>query len=285
MIDCFKISAQISAPGGVCNEDALGYRIGSDNLDVWIIDGATSVADEEYLKLEISDPAWLARSINDFFQNHASQTIAPPDLIRAATTDMAHRYHEQTALRAVPVYAWPVAALVWLRAERRGAHTHISLWSMGDSRFLIQQGDQAPLLFPGVLRKDASPLPGVAVAEEHRSRTGVLMSHVAYERTERERKHTEPQLARMGFHVDSVLHAEFQQTVLQGEFDILGVSDGFYRLVDEYHLYDDQSLMNTAKMQGLDFLYAQLRSHEQSQNRAHAIKKSDDATAILINCL
>ena len=66
---------------------------------------------------------------------------------------------------------------------------------------------------------------------------------------------------------------------------VLMVSDGFYRLVDHYHLYDDESLLAAALDDGLEVLARRLRQveDEDPECRAHPrLKPRDDASALLL---
>lgn len=284
MGDFFVIRDTISLPGKHCNEDAFGWKISDDTLDLWVLDGATSVADEEFLGLEISDPAWFARSISQSLDHNISGTADPAVIIRTAVENVSARYKAQIGARHVPLYAYPLSALLWLRAQQTEDAIRLSMWSMGDSRLLISPPAAPVSLFPEMTRGDVTVHPSTTTqaAPEGRNRTGVLLSHAMEERHRREEKHTNPEAARLGFHPDSIKHAETRKIALDQGADILAMSDGFYRLVDEYHLYDDAALIQAARSKGLQPLYEELRAYERTQNMDHAVKKSDDATAILI---
>lgn len=65
------------------------------------------------------------------------------------------------------------------------------------------------------------------------------------------------------------------------------MSDGFYRLVDTFGLYDDDSLFLAAERNGLGALLEELRAAEASDAqcvRNPRFKPSDDATALLFKC-
>lgn len=284
MSDFFIVRDTISLPGKHCNEDAFGWKTSGNTLDLWVLDGATSVADEEFLGLEISDPAWFAQSVSQSLDQNVSGTTDPADAIRTAVENVTARYRAQIGTRDVPLYAYPLSALLWLRAQQSGDAVRLSMWSMGDSRLLISPPAAPVSLFPKMTRGDVTAHPSTTAqpVPEGRSRTGVLLSHVMEERRRREDKHTNPEAARLGFHPDSIKYAETRMIALDRGADILAMSDGFYRLVDEYYLYDDAALVEAARTKGLQPLYEELREHERTQSMEHAVKKSDDATAILI---
>jgi hypothetical protein len=66
---------------------------------------------------------------------------------------------------------------------------------------------------------------------------------------------------------------------------ILLMSDGFYRLVSPYGVYDDRRLIEAAVSQGVGKLFTALRKLEADPSedaRIGRFKTSDDATALLI---
>lgn len=284
MSNFFVIRDAVSLPGKHCNEDAFGWAGSGDHFDLWVLDGATSVADEEFLGLEISDPAWFAQSVSQSLKERISGAVDPAAVIRDAVETVSAQYKALIGERDVPLYAYPLAALLWLRTRQDGHVTRLSMWSMGDSRLLISPPAGPVALFPAMTRGDvtAHPSPSAQPVPAARSRTGVLLSHVMEERRRREEKHITPEAARLGFHPDSVKYAETRMIELDRGADILAMSDGFYRLVDEYRLYDDETLLQAARTEGLQPLYEELRAYERTQSMEHAVKKSDDATAVLI---
>jgi hypothetical protein len=66
---------------------------------------------------------------------------------------------------------------------------------------------------------------------------------------------------------------------------VLMLSDGFYRLVDHYHLYSDESLLTAAVEDGLQVLAQRLRrlEDEDAECRVYPrLKPRDDASALLL---
>lgn len=63
---------------------------------------------------------------------------------------------------------------------------------------------------------------------------------------------------------------------------VLGMTDGFYRLVDTYGLHTPASLFALCEERGLQAALDALRRHEAAQVAAAlAVKRADDASAIL----
>jgi len=66
---------------------------------------------------------------------------------------------------------------------------------------------------------------------------------------------------------------------------VLMLSDGFYRLVDHYHLYSDEALLAAAIQDGLEVLAQRLRHVEDEDPECRAyprLKPRDDASALLL---
>jgi hypothetical protein len=229
----FEILASLSEPGSDGNEDAFGIYQRDNQLDMWVIDGATSLAEEEHLGQHISDPAWFANNMNDRLKHDIAHGSSPQHAIASAVQQISAEYFRLLNGKIVPIHDRPVAALGWARMT---AHDNkkatIDFWSMGDCRFLVRYNGTETFLFPEYPRGDAA-------------KPAALQND-------------------------------------QAEFNLLAMSDGFYRLVDEYHLYDDVGLMSAAREQGIAALYQELRAHEikAEVRRDYAVKRRDDATAI-----
>ena len=283
MAEAFTIIDKLSEAGGAGNEDAYGFHQQDDRLDVWIVDGATSIAEEEHLGLDISDPAWFAQSINAALGRYIDGGADPMEALREAIVVTGDDYARRVEGKKIPLYEKPLASLVWLRAIAAAERTELRFLAMGDSRFLIAHKNFIEL-FPLQERGDV-----VSVAEDNtdtaRSRTGVLLSHLQGEKARREQYHTNPASGIVGMDARAVDYARRQVTTVNGPFDILAMSDGFYRLVDEYRLYEDGGLYRAAAEKGLPALYQQLRAHEDAaeQRGDPSVKRRDDATAIHIH--
>ncbi|MBI1772783.1 MAG: SpoIIE family protein phosphatase, partial [Burkholderiales bacterium] len=64
---------------------------------------------------------------------------------------------------------------------------------------------------------------------------------------------------------------------------VLLMTDGFYRLVDSYHLYDDQGLMQASTNSGLEAMMQELRAYEAGKAGGMTVKKADDATVAMLS--
>ena len=63
---------------------------------------------------------------------------------------------------------------------------------------------------------------------------------------------------------------------------LLVMTDGFYRLVDPYRLYNDAGLLRACAQGRLGALLGELREHERlSGGAGMAVKQADDASAVV----
>ncbi|MCW5725799.1 MAG: hypothetical protein KIS81_12715 [Maricaulaceae bacterium] len=90
-------------------------------------------------------------------------------------------------------------------------------------------------------------------------------------------------------HPEAAERAVVTRIPLRGETNILLMSDGFFRLVEPYGLYDAASLMAQVKAQGdLPPLIHELRMRERDPAddvRLGRLKTKDDACALWLNCI
>jgi hypothetical protein len=281
----FHIIEELSLAGSDCNEDFSGHRILADSADLWIIDGATSLADKEYLGSEITDPAWWAQNIGRSIEDALDSIATPEEILQQAVEQRSADYAARVNGTTVPDYAKPLAAIAWMRAVVEPERVKLNLLGMADCRVLIQSGNRI-INFPSSKRKDIVVQETISGdGNEERTRNGVILSHVPSERIRRALAHTDPVQAKLGFHPDSVFYANRETVALTGDFNVLAMSDGFYRLVDEYGLRTDRTLLEAAEERGLQALFKELRDYEHKAElrRAHAIKRRDDATAVLMH--
>ena len=277
----FRIVETISETGGKGNEDAFGFKDHEGVFDLWVIDGATSIIDEEILDLDITDPAWFAQSLNNDIKHSAMPGEMPSEILAQVISCTAKTYHTMTEGRDIPDHAYPLAALVWMRAVLQDNSAMLSFIAMSDCRFLVSS-DDGVFLFPQQQRADNVKPVTFVPPDAPRNKAGVLLSHLQGEMQHREKSQRDPTYGKLGLNSQSVAYARTLEMTVQGKFSVLAMSDGFYRLVDEYGLYDDAGLISAAQTKGLKTLYAELRAYEgEAQKRNdYAVKRRDDATAI-----
>lgn len=270
------------------NEDWAGHVHSDGVTDLVVIDGGTSVADRDYVAPGTGDVVWfvsqfaaaLGRCIDAGLGQHAA--------VHAAIESTSGAYRELAAGQDVPAYAWPIAALTWTRITRTDAGHRAQLYCLGDCKTLLRDAgggvvDLDPFVNPqeGVLRAEIARLraEGIVDGPERHARLLPLL------RARRAFQNTAEGPAALCLRPNGDFQARTVDASLPPGATVLGMTDGFYRLVDTYALHTPESLAALCVERGLQPALSQLRSFEQdAQAKAAAagsVKRADDASAIL----
>lgn len=276
---------------GACaghNEDWVGHFHSDGITDLVIIDGGTSVADRDYVAPGTGDVVWfvnhfaaaLGRCIDAGLGQHAA--------VHAAIDSTCGAYRALAAGADVPAYAWPIAALTWTRITSKGAGHRAQLYCLGDCKTLVRHPgggvvDLDPFVNPqeGVLRAEIAKLraEGIVDGPERHARLLPIL------RTRREFQNTAAGPAALCLHPNGAFQARTVEADLAPGAVVLGMTDGFYRLVDTYALHTPASLAALCIERGLQPTLDELRSFEaKAQAQAAAagsVKRADDASAIV----
>lgn len=278
-----NITSLSSAAADKSNEDLIASHLhGDGTLDVLIFDGASSVSDQHYLDKQCGDPAW-------FVQQFAATLlqVAAPAIKQADSLDLAlHTLHEQHSKllqsTTMPVYARPIAAITWLRVHTDGKHA--SIYALGDCKaFLLDAEGKASELDPyinpqeGILKTAIEQLKQEGLDEQAR---WARLLPMLRERRVAQNMSEHPSI--LCLYPQGRFAAREHHIPLTSSGHLLLMSDGFYRLVDSYHLYDDQSLMQACATRGPDALMQELRAHEAGKADGMTVKKTDDASVVML---
>ncbi len=282
----------ITNPGsrvGKPNEDRFGSVGTAQNGAAWVIDGATGVAEREYVPGSNSDAAWYAEQLSQAFRTQALSLTSPTEISRAAMTEISKLYKSQVDVAQVPDYGLPSAAGVLLRWQKNDQGLWLQSGQLGDCVALLQtpDGKVQALARDHALAKNDAYIDGAVRAAQQQSGKVEDYHAALLPRLQSSR-------ARMnkpnGYWILSIAPEAAdqlkttQEQIPQGSHLLL-MSDGFYRLVDTFANYTDSSLIDAARRQGLAPMIEELRTLEQqdSTGAAHPrVKKSDDATALLL---
>ncbi|MFZ6747061.1 protein phosphatase 2C domain-containing protein [Undibacterium sp. JH2W] len=265
------------------NEDLACHFIHDDGtMDLLVFDGASSVAEQAYLGVDSGDAAWFVQQLAAALQQVSTPAMSQPDSVELALQTLHAHHQDLLQAAAIPAYAWPIAALSWLRVQAGGAHA--SLYALGDCKtFLLDAQDKVHDLDPydnpqeGILKTAIEKLKQEGLDEQ--ARWARLLPML------RERRVAQNMSAR-----PSILCLHPQGRFAAREYDIqltagdrlLLMTDGFYRLVDSYQLYEDESLMQACANRGLAAMMQELRAYEAGAASGMAVKKADDATIAIL---
>jgi hypothetical protein len=275
-----EIIDHVCAPGGQTGDDLWGC---SDNA-VWIEDGATGLSAKRMLPDRPSDAAWFVAAIDK--ELCAADWMQPAHLIlRAAAAAVAGRFRAEACDVPADTSTWPAACIAILRV----ADSTVELVNLGDCKLLFRHADGGPTqtfgssAIPALDRQVVRQM--VALRAE-----GIVEPKAAWERiVPLIREGRRLRNVDGGYWVLDIVGRgldHVQRVTLPAEQVgyVLMMTDGFYRLVDTYESYSDQSLLEAAMSRGLAELMAELRAIEATDERCAAfprLKARDDATAVV----
>ena len=124
---------QIScAPGSSINEDLIAVFANDDVTDLIVLDGATSVADTDYIDAQQGDVAWFVQAFAAALEAEIAPGVTQGAAVRQAIDAVRADFDARAGAGSIPLYAHPLAALSWIRVEQRENHLALSLCCLGD---------------------------------------------------------------------------------------------------------------------------------------------------------
>ena len=268
------------------NDDHIAVFSSDGLTDIVVIDGGTSVAERDYIDPIQGDVAWFVHA----FTAALEQTLAPgrsqQDCVAVAIAQVKTLFIQGTSGRNVPLYAWPIAAMTWVRIAQRGGATQAMLYSLGDCKTLLRtvSGDCVdldPFVNPqeAVLQDVIATLTAEGIDDQVYRRDRMLPML----RARREDQNTAPAPSVLCLDPNGPFQARIRHVDLRPADSLLLMTDGFYRLVDTYGLYTDAMLMEACLDRGLSAQLDELRNFESASNAsgARSVKAADDASAAL----
>ena len=274
----------LSTPGGnKANEDQiLSLSHDDGTLDLLMFDGASSVSGQHYLDDAIGDPAWFVQQFSAALRQVARSSLTQADSIALALQALREQHATLLQAAAMPPYAWPIAALTWLRVPADGKHA--SLYALGDCKaFLLDAQGKATDLDPydnpqeGILKTAIEQLKQEGLDEQAR---WARLLPMLRDRRVAQNMSTLPSI--LCLHPQGRFAAREYAIQLTAGDRLLLMTDGFYRLVDSYQLYDNESLMQACATRGLAAMMQELRAYEAGAASGMAVKKADDATVAIL---
>ena len=277
---------QISrAPDGGINEDLIAVFESEGTTDLVVLDGATSVADADYVDREQGDVAWFVQAFAAELGKAIASGLGQGAAVRRAVDAVRQDYATRTGAEAVPLYAHPLAALTWIRIRQMDDHLALSLYCLGDCKAFAVDGagavrDLDPYVNPheAVLRDAiaALGLEGVSDPAEKRARLLPML------RARRAFQHGAPAPVVLCLAPQGEFKAREYALRLEPQAAVLAMTDGYYRLVDSYGLYTMEEMAQRCKTGGLAALMDELRAFEAAcASGSLALKNADDASALL----
>ena len=276
------------------NEDWVGHFRAPGASELVIIDGGTSVAERDYIDPAKGDVVWfverfagaLRAGIEGATHEDAASVHDQQTAVHRAVDAAYREFGERSAGQEVPLYAWPIAAMSWIRVRKLDHGHRLELYCLGDCKVLLRTPDGEvrdldPFVNPqeAVLRAEIDRLRAEGVHDPAARQTRLLPML----RARREFQNTVAGTNSLCLRPNGPFGAR------EAAFDappgsmVLAMTDGFYRLVDTYGLHTPESLFALCAGGGLQAALDQLRAHEAAMQAAASVsvKRADDASAIL----
>jgi hypothetical protein len=266
------------------NDDHVAVFSAPGVTDLLVMDGGTSVAERDYIEPDLGDVAWFVRSFAAEIGRNARPDRSQQDSVQAAVTAVRTAFDRAGGHELVPVHAWPIAALTWVRIVDRDRRSTASLYSLGDCKTLLRTpdgavSDQDPFSNSqeAVVQAEIARLRAEGITDPVQRRERLLPML----RARRESQNRSPAPTVLCVQPHGPFQARTQSFELAPGAALLLMTDGFYRLVDTYGLHTDAGLIAHAEAQGLEAMLDQLRTFEQASGNTgeRAVKAADDASA------
>jgi serine/threonine protein phosphatase PrpC len=275
----------ITEGSGAVNEDGFGMIGTAENVSAaWVFDGVTGVNERNYLPAG-SDAQWLVARAQEHLLALAITDELLPEILRKLVNALIMDWQDVSSSIEFPQgYDPPATCLTLVKRYESGWHA----LRLGDSCLLARREDgiderltASPnndfdhwLSSEAKKRRAASPIDIKVLLAEFRP---LLIAS-------RKTRNTKNGYSILEADIAATFFAEYLSL---GEVaKILICTDGFYRAVDHYGLYDNRSLLGACnRVGGVDTVLAAVRSVEASDPQCEEFirfKSADDATAIML---
>ncbi len=268
------------------NDDHVTVFERAGVTDILVIDGGTSVAERDYLDPVHGDVTWFVHAFTQALEQEIALGRGQQDCVHAAIGVVHASFERMTGQGAMPLHAWPIAAMTWIRIDERNGGRRAALYGLGDCTSLLHTAaggciDLDPFVNPqdAVLQTGIAALraEGVTDPEQRRERMLPML------RARRAFQNTQPGPTVLCLRPNGAFQARLRSVDLDPGTSLLIMTDGFYRLVDPYGCYTDGALMGACLERGLPAMLDELRTHEAfaGGTAARAVKAADDASAAI----
>ena len=277
----FEILDTLSLPGDPLkpNDDAFGH---ADNAAV-VLDGATSLGDP--LMPGDSDAAWIAHFGARRLMAHVRDGEGRKDALRYALADAEKSF--KALRRREPDEQWemPFASMAFAFEAPDGFDF---LW-YGDCAGLLQRpGETVEMLGESLAAKAREASSAAKIAKEMNLAPVASSELARFLPSLRKARNRLNSGKHWVFSPDAraAEHVASRQVAAPKGSLLLLTSDGFLAPVSDYGRHTAQEFMDKAVAKGLGVLGDELREIEDADPQGHKyprFKKSDDATAVLLN--
>ena len=280
-----RLVGAITEGSSEVNEDGIGMLGPNENISAaWVFDGVTGINDKTYLPGG-SDAAWLVgRAHHHLLKLAVTDAPLPEILSELVTALIADWKLEPSALELPSDYDPPAACLIL--AKRYGPGWKVM--RLGDSLMLAQSRsgnltmfEQSPnTSFDNWLASEAQRRRGQGQYDVN----ALLAEFRPQLLASRKARNTTESFGILKADPAAARNAEYME--LGYPTRLLLCTDGFYRAVDHYGLYDNASMLKECCIAGgINNVLKRLRREEYSDPQCRKyirFKPSDDASAIAL---
>jgi hypothetical protein len=276
---------RISSPGrGEHNEDLIAVYESEGLTDIIVIDGATSVADKDYVNTGGGDVAWFVREFAAALEQSIGASRSQERSVWLAVEQVRAAFEKKTRAVTVPLHAWPIAAMSWVRVWQEAGSTTVETYCLGDCKSLLYKPDGTVLdldpyvnEFEFVVQEEVARLNSEGITDQAARRERML----PLLRARRESQNLNERPIVLCLQPKGPFDARQRTFVAEEGSTVLAMTDGFYRLVDMYEEYTVEELAGRCIERGLDAMLQELRDLESAGAKSLAVKSADDASAVM----
>lgn len=283
--DDLKLIGAITEGSGTINEDGFGYLTHNDDVSAaWVFDGVTGINNKNYVPVG-TDAAWLVGSAHTHLLRLAKLNLTLQEILSQLVCALIEDWKIISATLSLPENYDPPAACLILTKCYEGAWQAVRL---GDSCLMAKDADGRVKNLIASPNKDFDSWLTTDVTKRRRANLHNTKELLAEFRPQLlARRKLRNSSAGYGVLESNVAALNFAEYLELGHLtELLICTDGFFRAVDCYNLYDEAELLGASQMQdGVEKILLAIRNTEAADPSCEThprFKPADDATAVCL---
>lgn len=271
---CEKGSAEV-------NEDIANIT----ESGAWVLDGATGLNGYNLID-DGSDASWYVNWWNNYLINNLKQDKSLVDLIKDGIHNVKYDFLSLASRNEINDLDMPSSSFFVVRWNKD--KTKLEYCGLGDCMFIIKNKDGINNFYDKNLSKfDSNVLSKLGhvlntMDVTHADGKLLIMEDIINNRLKKDKPDG---YYILGFNKDSAYHMMQGEINIDGETEIIILSDGFYALFDKYEHMSLNDFIDNVSKGDTSKLYKQLREIEHKDNSARKFprfKINDDASMVYL---
>ncbi|MFZ6863531.1 protein phosphatase 2C domain-containing protein [Undibacterium sp. Ji67W] len=278
---------EISESGGTNpNEDLIFICPLSDIItDVVVFDGATSVAEKNYIDEGRGDVAWFVTHFSEILATILRPELSQAESVQRAIEMLRVQFQTRFENKNIPPYAYPIAAMTWVRIIKQET-IHINIYALGDCKVLLMNEvgcvkdlDQYHNPQENILKDAIAKLREEGITDV----VAIWDKLLPTLRARREEQIFNRVPTVLCMNPQGSFSARESSWQVSKESRLMVMTDGFYRMVDVYQRFTMQEFMRRCVHLGVKEILRDIRQFEEDKLNSGtlSVKKADDASAVL----